>query len=119
MGLRKGVALLMMENGTIPLVWFVSVALLWTVTVFYGHRLRRHFVAKYPETASKEIPYAFSHVAHPEKALYFFRTRARDFLRSDAELSKQRQWFVWLSMLSLIAPFAGFGAMFVYAMLHR
>jgi uncharacterized membrane protein (DUF485 family) len=119
MGFRKGMALLMIENGTIPLAWFVGVALLWVATVVYGHRLRRHFVAKYPEVASKDIPYAFSHVAHPEKALFFLRRKARDVLRNDRELFKQRQRFVWLSVLSLIAPFAGFAAVFVYAMLHR
>jgi len=110
---------LLMENGTIPLAWFVSVGLLWAVTIYYGHRLRQNFVAKYPEVASKEIPYAFSHFAHPEKAIYFFRRKARDVLRNDGQLLKQRQRFVYLTLLSLIAPFVGFGSLLLYALLHK
>lgn len=109
----------MIENGIIPLLWFACTGFLWAVTIYYSHRLGRNFIKKYPDVASREIPYAFQHIAHPEKAFYFLRRKARDFLRNDRELFKQRQRFVWLSVLSVIAPFAGFGALFAYAMLHR
>ncbi len=109
----------MVENGTISLAWFVTVVLIWAATIYQSHRLFRKFVAKYPDVASREIPYAFSHFAHPQKALFFWRRRSVELLRPDGELWKQRQCFVYLSVASLVVPFVGFGVLLLYAILHR
>jgi hypothetical protein len=108
----------MVENGTIPFALFLLVNVVWALTVYQSHRLGKLFIAKYPEVASREIPYAFSHVAHPEKAIFFWRRRAAQLLRSDRELWKERQRFLYLSAASLLVPSIGFGGFFVYAFLH-
>jgi hypothetical protein len=102
----------------IPAALFVATCLLWGTTVIQNVILLRAFVAKYPDVAAKEIPEAFSHAGHPEKAVYFFRRKAKDFLRSDRELWKQRQRFVYLCVASLSLPFLGFGLMMIYAIVH-
>ncbi|HRT59161.1 MAG TPA: hypothetical protein P5038_21240 [Candidatus Paceibacterota bacterium] len=109
-----------MSIGNVPVgLLDLLVCLVWLATIYQGHRLFYLFRTKYPQIASKEIPYAFSHFAHPEKALYFFRRKARGVLRKDSELWRQRQWFVWLTLGSLIAPFVVFVAPILYARLQR
>jgi 4-amino-4-deoxy-L-arabinose transferase-like glycosyltransferase len=108
-----------MKSGDISLVLFLLVCMVWLATICQGHRLFYQFRTKYPEVASKEIPYAFSHFAHPEKALYFFRRKAREFLRNDSELLRQRQLFFWLTLFSLITPFVGFAGLIFYATFHK
>ena len=100
------------DNGRLPLAWFLATSLLWVYTIYYSHRLGRNFTNKYPHIALREIPYAGSHMAHPERAIYFFRRRARDVLQNP-DLWKQRQYFIYLSLLSLIAPIGGFSALLI------
>ena len=109
----------MVENGTIPFALFLLVVGIWALTIYQSHRLYRMFIVKYPEVASREIPYAFSHLAHPGKVIYFWRRKARDLLNGDKELWKERQRFVYLSVASVLVPPIGFGALFLYAALHR
>lgn len=109
----------MMENGTLPLIWCGLVALTWALTIYQSHRLGRKFVAKYPAIAAKEIPFAFSHFGHPEKAMFFWRRRAVELLRMDRELWKERRWFVGLSVASVAVFLIGFAMMLTYAVLHQ
>jgi hypothetical protein len=48
-----------------------------------------------------EIPFVFDNRRHPEKAIFFFRKRARDILQPEPELWRERQRFVALSLAML------------------
>ena len=104
-------------SGTIPFAWFVMVILLSALTVWQNHRLFRKFRAKYPEVAAREIPWAFSYFAHPEKGNFFFRKQAVALLRNDEDLWRERRLFVCLCYISATVPLLGFVAMLLYAML--
>jgi len=106
-----------MKSGILPLIWVLLVGAVWGITVLQNQRLLRLFVARHPEIASKEIPFAFSHARHPEKALFFLRSRFRDILRMDPDVWRQRQHFLWLCVASLALPPVGFIIMLVYAII--
>jgi hypothetical protein len=106
------------ESGILPLVFFVGTGLLWTTLVYQSTRVFHRFRAKYPEVAAKEIPYAFSWASHPEKAFYFFRKKARELLKQDPDLWRERQIFVFLTIASIVIPIAAFIPLFIYAVLH-
>jgi hypothetical protein len=111
-----------MENGIIPMIVFVLGGVTWALTTYQCHRLRRKFIAKYPAIASQEIPYAFSHTAHPEKAIFFLRQRAADLLKGDEELWKERRKYVALFSASLILFCLGFAIIFYgmyYALFNK
>lgn len=108
----------MVENGTIPFAWFIMVALLWATTIFRAHKLLSDFLAEYPEVASREIPYAFSHFAHPGKAAFFWRKSTVELLRNNSELWRRRQHLIYFSIASLVLPFAGFVAILIYAVMN-
>jgi hypothetical protein len=101
-----------------PLMLFVVTSLLWASTVFYSSRIFRTFRKQYPDVAAREIPFAFDTSAHPEKALFFFRRKAVEWLRRDPVLWPMRQRFVALTVLSLLIPPLGFLPGFIYAVIH-
>lgn len=105
-----------MESGIIPFTVFCATGVLWFATWLYAHRLLHSFCRRFPSEAQREIPYAFDRwVAHPEKALFFFRRSAAEIVRADLALWRQRRRFVILSVCSVIFPVACFLPMFVYA----
>jgi len=109
-------------SGIYPFTLFCATGALWFVTWLYAHRLLYRFCARFPEVAQKEIPYAFNRwLAHPEKAIFFFRHRAAEVIRADPALSRERKRFIALSLLSLVFPLLWFLPLFIYAvvMSHR
>jgi hypothetical protein len=100
------------------LPWFIGTGLLWAFTVVYGSRIFHEFRRRYPDVAAREIPYAFDIMAHPEKALFFFRRKSVEVLRPDPEMWPMRQRFVLLSVLSLSLPPLGFFPLFFFAVLR-
>jgi len=102
-------------SGIIPVTWFLLVTCLWGLTIYQSHRLGRKFRAKYPEVAAREIPWAFSHLAHPEKGNFFLRRRAAVLLADDKELWRERRRFIWLCCVSVGFPLFGFLAILLYA----
>lgn len=102
--------------------WFCVTGALWCVTVLYGHRLLHNFCARFPAVAQQEIPYAFDRwIAHPEKAIFFFRRSAAEVIRDDPSLWRQRRRFMFLVVLSLLIPVLGFLTIGVIAFMetHR
>ena len=107
-----------MESGTIPFIMCCATGALWFATWLYAHRLLYAFCRRFPSEAAREIPYAFDRwVAHPEKALFFFRRSSADVVRADPALFKQRRRFIILSVSSVIFPVAWFLPMFIYAII--
>jgi hypothetical protein len=105
-----------MSSGVLPFTLFCTTTALWMITVWYSHRLGHRFCERFPLVAQREIPYAFDRgLAHPEKAMFFFRRKAGEAMRDDPALCRQRKVFITLSILSLAVPVAGFLPMFVYA----
>jgi hypothetical protein len=93
-----------MQGETTQLLVFLIIPLTWGLTIFQSHRLGRRFIAKYPKIAWREIPDACSHFAHPRNALFFFSSKARELISGDAELWKERQRLIVLSIASMAAP---------------
>jgi len=86
-------------------VWPILAMVVWATLILatniQGGRLLRMFRERYPQIAQREIPYAFDNWRHPEKAMFFFRRRARDILQADADIWRERQRFVALSLATL------------------
>lgn len=86
-------------------VWAILGLVVWAALILatniQGSRLLRMFRERYPQIAQREIPYAFDSWRHPEKAIFFFRRRAKDILQGDATLWRERQRFVALSLATL------------------
>jgi len=78
-------------------VWMTLVL----ATAIQNGRLVELFRKRYPQVAQREIPSVFDNWRHPEKAIFFFRKRATDMLRSAPELWRERQRFVELVMATL------------------
>jgi hypothetical protein len=83
----------------------------WLATFLRSHRLFYRFREKYPEVAKTEIPHAFEINAHPEKFLYFFRSKSVELLRRDVTLWPLRQQVKRLAILSGLMPVLGFLAL--------
>jgi hypothetical protein len=89
---------------------------LWGITVWYSHRLGHAFCDGFPAVAAREIPFAFDRwFAHPEKAIFFFRRRAAEIIRTDPGLWCMRKRFIALSVASLVFPLCWFIPLFIYA----
>jgi hypothetical protein len=94
-------------NALWPILLMVVWAALILATNIQGSRLLRLFRERYPQIAQREIPFMFDNWRHPEKAIFFFRRRARDILRPDPEVWRERQRFVALSLATLTFWIAG------------
>jgi len=104
-------------SGIYPFALFCVTGLLWFATWLSARRLLHAFCDRLPLVAQREIPYAFDRgFAHPEKCIYFFRSRAAAALRSDTLLWRQRQRFILLSTLSVLIPVLGFVSIAVVAL---
>jgi len=86
-------------------VWPILAMVLWAAlilaTSIQGSRLLRLFRERHPQIAQKEIPYVFDSWRHPEKAIFFFRRRARDILQAAPAVWRERQRFLALSLATL------------------
>src|SRR3954470_20593618 len=77
-------------------------------SIVQGARLFNAFIAKYPQEAQREIPYAGSRMRHPEKVFFFFRSKSVPLLKAYAALWRLRQRLKLLLLLSLALPVLGF-----------
>lgn len=69
------------------------------------HRILFKFRKKYPEIASREIPYVFDDLhRHTEKGLYFYREKAIPVLKQDNELWEMRQRIILLTKVAFALP---------------
>ena len=91
-----------------PISLFIITGLTWLMLFIQSHRLFYKFRKKYPDTAKRDIPYAFEFVRHNEKFLYFFRKKCLKVLSEDVELLMLRRQVVILTWASLIVPITGF-----------
>jgi hypothetical protein len=91
-------------NEIVSFGLFIIVGILWAITFIQSVKLREYFKRKYPQKAQREIPYAFSNTAHPEKIFYFFRKRSYSFFKEDAVLWKLRQKVKFLLLCSILIP---------------
>jgi hypothetical protein len=98
-----------------PLLSLGLIGCIWLAAFIQGARLYRTFLHKYPDVASKSIPFAFDELNHPEKLLFFFRRTSLTLLKSDVELWKLRQQMVFLLCLSLIVPLLCFAILGIVA----
>jgi hypothetical protein len=105
-------------SAVFPVALLFMTGIVWCATTYQHYRLFRAFTSKYPLLAQKEIPFAFSTTAHPEKIFYFFRRRALEFLSTDKEIWKLRQRFLLFSMVSFCVPVGGCGAIVIYGLIH-
>jgi hypothetical protein len=106
-------------SGIYPILLFCVTGGLWFTTVWYSHRLLHAFCRRFPAEAQREIPYAFDRgFAHPEKGIFFFRHKAAEILRTDTLLWRQRQWFILLSVLSVVVPLLGFTSIAMFAFIQ-
>lgn len=104
-------------SAAIPLILFSATIAIWWTTIWHGHRLFHGFCDRFPAIAQREIPYAPDRwVAHPEKAIFFFRRRAADILSADPTLRRLRNRFVVFSVISLVFPLLWFIPMFIFVM---
>ena len=85
----------------LPLLVMCVWMILCVVTVIQNERLLKMFRERYPQLARQEIPWVFDNWSHPEKAIFFFRKRAIDILRTDPILWRERQRFVVLTIVTV------------------
>jgi hypothetical protein len=95
-------------SSAIPLAWFLLTGAVWLAAAIQSHRLLWRFTSTFPADADEQIPYARSHMRHPEKLLFFLRPTSVPLLQRDAAIWRMRQQFVALTYLSLTLPVAGF-----------
>ena len=93
-------------SGIIVLIIFTATGICLFAGVLINHILLLKFKTKYPEIAIKEIPFIDELKRDPEKFLYFFRKRSKDFLKEDNELWKLRQSMFFLLISALLLPVA-------------
>jgi len=102
-------------------VWPVLVMVVWAAlivaTSIQGSRLLRLFRERHPQIAQREIPHVFDNWRHPEKAIFFFRRRAREILQPDPTVWRERQRFVALSLATLGFWIAGMIAICILGIL--
>jgi hypothetical protein len=91
-------------SGLYPLMGFVVIAMIWTVTFVLGIKLLREFVARFPHEASALIPHALSYFGHPEKLFFPFRKNVIVLLKRDPYLWRLRQQLKLMLWLSLTVP---------------
>ena len=100
---------------------FAATGAIWLAWVIDGHLLLHRFVARFPEIADREIPHASDRgMAHPEKALFFYRKKAAEILSADPALARHRRRFIRLTMLAVLFPVLAFSALcLTAAMMNR
>lgn len=106
--------------------YFVLGAFTMFTSWVLSHKLYYTFLARHPDVAHKEIPFAGQRVAHPEKLYFFFRREALPVLRSDPEVWRLRQQLK-AALCALASMFALFvlgwlvvvGTLFAKGSLHR
>jgi len=93
----------------------LMICCVWFYTVFLSGKLFRKFVEKFPLEAERNIPFASTHIQHPEKFFYFFRQGSIPTLRKDLEIWKLRQRLKWFVLASTIVPLIAFGILIICA----
>lgn len=91
-------------NGALALGWLAINGSLLLALAFVAQRLLHRFKMKYPDVATKEIPYVFEGIRHPEQFLYFYRQRAAEVLKDDDVLLNLRRQLFVLTWLAVAVP---------------
>jgi hypothetical protein len=93
------------------LTWFILTGAIWCLTSIQAHRLFYRFRTRHPEIARQEIPFAFEFMGHPEKLLYFFKSKSKGILMADPPIWALRQQVKVLLILSVAIPVGGFAVL--------
>ena len=102
-------------NAIYPISFLAVMILIGLAAGIQGTKLLRAFTTKYPKESQREIPYAFSRMRHPEKLLYFFRSKSLPLLSGDSELWKLRQRLKLLLLLLVVLPVLFFAVLVLLA----
>jgi hypothetical protein len=103
-------------SGIYPLSLLGMTMAVWLATSIYANRLLRRFCVRFPAVAQKEIPFAFDPwMRHPQKAMFFLRRRSAEVMGEDPALSRSRQQFIGLCIVSALLPLLGFATIAVVA----
>jgi hypothetical protein len=87
---------------------FIVTAAIFLALWIDAHLLLHRFVARFPDIADREIPYASDRgIAHPEKALFFYRKKAAQILSAEPALARQRRRLIILTILAILVPALG------------
>lgn len=101
-----------------PITLLILTGLVWVSLWVQSHRLLFKFRKKYPDIAKKDIPHAFDDaIRHPEKFLYFIRSKNRDVLSQDLEIASLTRQVLILFRLAILVPLIGFFVLLLFVVL--
>jgi hypothetical protein len=103
------------KTAIYPISLFVLTCLIWLSLWVQSHRLLFKFRKKYPDIARKDIPYVFNDaIRHPDKFLYFIRSKNRQALSKDPEISSLGRQVLILFRLAILVPLVGFLILLIF-----